>query len=160
MKRGIIAAALTAGLLALGSGPASAQDLDCSAFARVQTYPGWGPALHYGEQVTVAFSASECSGEVADGAATYSLSGTATVYAGGEASGKPIAVEPFVSQGSFTDPDGSGWPPDWWSCDVEDATISWSIPGVYDFDAHASGGSWSLDVAAGGQSVHWAYSGC
>lgn len=160
MKRGIIAAVLTAGLLALG-GTASAQEADCSAFARTQTYRGWGPALHYGETVTVSYSASECSGGLVDDRFTYSLSGTATVYAGTEVGGTPLDVSEFVSEGSFRDPDGSGWPPSWWSCDVRSAAIGWTMPGVYSFVAGATNGAWTLEVTVpGADTVRWTHSAC
>ncbi|HZD16823.1 MAG TPA: hypothetical protein VE669_01650 [Actinomycetota bacterium] len=164
MNRGIIVAALTAGLLASGTGPAAAETagrFDCSSFARVQTYRGWGPALHYGRTVTVSFTAAECRGGFVTGGFTYALTGTATVYAGAEMGGDPLEVRDFVSDGSFADPRGTGWPPDWWSCDVDEATINWRIPGVYSFVAGASHGSWNLDVTVpGSDTVHWHYSAC
>lgn len=160
VSRGIIAAALAAGVLAFGAAPAGAQTLDCSSFSRVQTYEGWGPAEFYGETVTVVFSASECSGGVEDGSFGYTLSGTASVYGGTEAQGDVLAVEPFVSFGSFADPEGSGWPPSWWSC-VATADITWEIPEVYSFKASASEGFWDLTVRVPGTpEVHWSHAGC
>jgi hypothetical protein len=161
LKRGIIIATLAAGILALGAMPAGAQEeIDCAPFSRVQTYRGWGPAEHYGEVVTVSFSATGCTGGVEDGAFGYTLTGTATVYEGTEASGTPIAVEPFASFGSFSDPAGDGWPPPWWSC-VESADITWQIPDVYSFEARASQGFWNLSVRVpGSPAVHWSHAGC
>lgn len=160
MKRGIIVSMLVAGAMALG-GPAGAQEeIDCAPFSRVQTYRSWGPAEHYGEDVTVAFTATGCSGSVTDGAFGYTLTGSASVYAGAEATGTPIAVEPFVSFGSFSDPEGQGWPPAWWSC-VASADITWEIPDVYSFVARAQGGMWDLTVRVPGvPEVHWTHAGC
>lgn len=161
MKRGIVAATLVAGMLALGAGPASAQEADCSAFAHTQTYPSWGPAAYYGQTVTVSFSAADCAAGHEDAAFAYELTGTATIFAGQEASGEPLDVLPFESTGVFTDLDGSGWPPSWWSCDTEAAQISWRIPGVYSFTATAAAGVWSLDVEVPGAApVHWNHAAC
>ena len=161
MKRGIIVAALVAGVLALGAAPASAEETDCSSFAHTQTYQNWGPSAYYGQTVTVAFTAAECAAGHEGVAFAFELSGTAAIYAGEEIAGEPLDVLPFESSGVFTDLDGSGWPPDWWSCGVEAAQITWEIAGVYSFVATATGGVWTLDVhVPGAAPVLWQHAAC
>lgn len=161
MQRGIVAAALAAAVLVLGAAPASAGDADCGSFGRTQTYVGWGPAAYYDRTVTVVFSGDGCDAALEDEAFAFDLAGSAAIYEGEEAAGEPIDVLPFVTTGAFTDRDGSGWPPSWWSCDTEAARIEWTIPGVYSFVATATAGSWTLDVQVpGSDPVHWTHAGC
>lgn len=161
MRRGMFVAAFAAAVLVLAGTPASAGEADCGAFARTQTYVGWGPAAYYDRTVTVVFSADGCDAGLAEDAFSFDLTGTAVVYEGSGVSGEPLDVQPFVTSGVFTDPGGSGWPPSWWSCETDAARIEWSIPGVYSFVATATAGAWTLDVQVpGADPVHWTHAGC
>lgn len=143
--------------LLVASAPASA-GLGCESIGRVQTYEGWGPALHYGETVTAAFSVRDCSVASDEGTFSFELVGSAVVFAGKEASGQPIDVRPFESEGSWTDPQGTGWPPAWWSCGVEEGSLRWEIPEVYSFVVGVIAGTWILEVSPG--EVRWTYAAC
>jgi len=159
VRKGIVAVALAALAVATAS-PAGAQPIDCEDFGRTQTYYGWGPSLHYGKTVTVAYAPSECSGSWSDGAFSYSVAGTATIFEGKHPAGSTIATLPFSNKGSFTDPDGQGWPPAWWSC-LSSADVSWQISDIYSFRATASDGGWSLGINVSGASpFRWSYSAC
>lgn len=159
VKRGIVAVVVAA-LAASTAGTASAQPIDCEDFGRTQTYHGWGPSLHYGKTVTVNYSPSECSGSWSDGAFSYAVSGTATIYEGKHPAGSTIETLPFSNTGAFTDPDGEGWPPAWWSC-LASADVRWRISGIYSFRATASDGAWTLGInVAGASPFRWSYAGC
>lgn len=159
-RRGALVSLLAAFVVLLaGTVRGAAQEstsVGCDGIARVQTYQGWGPALHYGQTVTVAFNVAECSAQLDGDIFTFSLDGTASVFAG-DAAGDALEVRSFVAEGSWSDPEGAGWPPSWWSC-VEQASLRWEIPGVYSFVVSATGGSWTLDVSPG--NVHWTHAAC
>ena len=164
MKRAILFPAIVAGMLGVGT-VAGAADSDisigCSGLQRTQTYEGWGPAAFYGQTVTVAFTAADCTASLEDGVFSYDLAGAAVAYAGEEATGPVLDSHDFVSAGRFSDPDGDGWPPRWWACDVAEASISWEIPGVYSFEVSANDGTWALDVQVpGAKNIHWQHDGC
>lgn len=152
---------LAAGILAAGAPGAAASERGvpgCESIGRVQTYDGWGPALFYGRTVTVAFTVRDCSAEHAEDAFAFTLEGTATVFAGTNIVEEPIDLRPFVSEGSWTDPDGSGWPPAWWSCEVREGSLRWEIPEVYSFVVGVADGIWTLEVSPG--DVRWTYAAC
>jgi hypothetical protein len=135
----------------------------CAPFAFTQTYGAWGPALAYGETVTVAYEASRCTRRSGT-AAELTLKGSAAVYRGGVAEGKPIEVRPFSATGMWDRPTNpSGWPPEWWACDVKNARYTWVIDGIYSFRVVARWGVWTLSVDTQGaeqRAVHWSYNGC
>jgi hypothetical protein len=148
------------GLLLFGGVRVAAMESEavaCDGISRVQTYRGWGPALHYGETVTVAFSDGDCSAQLGGDTFSISLDGSATLFAAQSAAGEPLEVRSFVAEGSWSDPNGAGWPPPWWSC-VDQASLRWEIPGVYTFLVSASGGTWTLNVSPG--NVRWTHAAC
>lgn len=158
VKRVIVV--VLAALAVTTASPAGAQPIDCASFGRTQTYYGWGPSLHYGKTVTVAYVPSECSGSWSDGAFSYSVTGTATIYEGKHPAGSTIASLPFSSSGSFTDTESQGWPPAWWSC-LSSADVRWRISGIYSFRAAASEGGWFLGInVAGATPFRWSYRAC
>ena len=141
----------------------------CAPFSHTQVYTSWGPALSYGEAVTVVYSAERCTKP--DGTTVVVTSeGTASVYqgTGGLGLGEQIDRRPFRLTGRWDRPTNeAGWPLAWWGCGVKLAEYRWEIPGVYVFDVRARWGAWSLDVsslAIGPQSqprdFHWSYSAC
>lgn len=159
MKRGIVILATFVAVVAAAQ-PAGAQPIDCGEFGRTQTYFGWGPSLHYGTTVSVAYAPSECSGTWSDGAFSYSVTGTATIFEGKHPAGSTIASLPFSTEGTFTDTEGEGWPPAWWSC-LDSADVRWKISGIYAFRATASDGAWTLGInVAGAPPFRWSYQGC
>lgn len=165
MRKGIVAAAIIlAGVLAPGTASGFTLDavpIGCDGIQHTQTYRGWGPASHYEQTVTVVFTADACTASVEEGLFSYELTGSAVVYAGEDSSREPIGAHDFLSGGRFTDPEEDGWPPDWWACDVAEASVTWEMPGVYTFAASADDGAWTLDVTASGATpVHWEYSAC
>jgi hypothetical protein len=135
----------------------------CGPFAFTQTYIGWGPALAYGEPVTVAYEGSRCTTPEGTGVG-LSVQGTATVYRGILAERQPIDTRPFTVTGTWNHPtNAAGWPPDWWQCDVKHATYTWEIAGMYTFEVEARWGVWTLQISTQGlqpKLVHWAYNGC
>jgi hypothetical protein len=157
MRARITLVTLLGAALLLAGGPAAAKaSHGCEAIARVQTYEGWGPALHYGRTVTVAYALTDCSASLSTDGFAFEATGTATVFRGASAAGSPLTVEPFTASGAWGDPASSGWPPAWWSCDVARASISWEIPGAYTFLAGATGDRWTLEVQVPGHpAVHW-----
>lgn len=152
----LAAAILAAG--AAGAGASETSAAGCESIGRVQTYESWGPALFYDQTVTVAYTVSDCSAEYAEDTFSFALQGTATIFAGEEASGEPIDVRGFESEGSWTDREGSGWPPAWWSCEVHDGALRWEIPEVYSFVVGVTEGTWTLEVSPG--DVRWTYAAC
>lgn len=160
MRKSIVLVIATASLAVGAAGTAAAQPIDCRDFARIQTYRGWGPSLHFGETVTVAYAVDECAGSWTDDAFSYSVNGSATVFTGKHPAGSTIEVLPFTSEGSFTDPDGVGWPPSWWSC-LASADVVWRIEGIYSFRATASDGAWTLGInVSDAPPFRWSYSAC
>lgn len=164
MRKAILVAVVAA--LVGAPGTAGAQPIDCGSFARTQTYHGWGPSLHYGTTVTVVYGVDECSGSWSEETFTYSLSGTASIYEGEipegrhPGSGSALDVLPFTSEGSFTDAEGGGWPPAWWSC-LSTADVRWQIADVYSFRAAAADGDWTLGINVdGAKPFRWSYSAC
>lgn len=165
VRRLLVAAGAAVAFLALTAGAARADAEDavpaagCAAFGHVQTYRGWGPALHFERPVTVTYSIVDCRAGVDGDTFTLSLSGTAVVR--DAATGRLLGPRPFAASGSWTDPSGVGYPPDWWSCDVRQASFRWEIPNAYSFVVSARDGSWTLDVGVpGAKGVHWDYSAC
>ncbi len=135
----------------------------CTPFTFTQTYITWGPALAYGEPVTVVYEASKCikpMGTTVD----LSVQGTATVYQSLLVEDAPIDARPFSVSGMWDRPTNpEGWPPAWWECGVKHARYTWDIADMYTFAVSARWGVWSLDVTTQGQepgSVHWAHNGC
>lgn len=123
----------------------------------------WGPAMAYGEPVTVAYEASRCVRPVG-AAVEVSLQGAATIYRGILAEGTPIDSRPFTVTGIWNRPTNpEGWPPAWWECDVKHARYTWDIAGIYTFDVSARWGVWSLRISTQGvqpDAMHWAYNAC
>jgi hypothetical protein len=144
------------------AGPLKAKQ-GCRPFAHTQTYITWGPALAYGEPVTVVYDASHCT-KSSGTAVEVSMQGTARVYQGVLVQGSPIDTRPFTVTGLWERPKvAAGWPLDWWSCDVKHARYSWEIGGVYTFAVTARWGVWSLDVTSKGaasRTVRWTYNAC
>ncbi|HEX6263425.1 MAG TPA: hypothetical protein VF097_11325 [Actinomycetota bacterium] len=165
MRKVIVLVVATAALAA-GVGGASAQPIDCGSFARIQTYRGWGPSLHYGRAVTVVYGVEECSASWTDDTFEYSVTGSATIHDGVLPEGRHPGLLPviesrvFTTEGSFVDPDRTGWPPAWWSC-LTSAEILWRIDGIYSFRAGATSGDWTLAISVlGAKPFRWAYSAC
>ena len=135
----------------------------CQPFTYTQTYLTWGPALAYGEPVTVAYDASQCT-TPSGTAVELSMQGTANVYRGTVAEGTPIDTRPFTVIGLWDRPkDPSGWPLPWWSCGVKLARYTWDIGGVYRFAVSARWGVWTLEVASQGaapRTVRWTHNAC
>lgn len=151
-------------LLALLPGPAGAsgQGLACLPFSLTQTYRGWGPADHYGRDVTIAYVGTQCS-SVGGGIAEVDITGTATVFRGLRAGGSAIEARSFEASGTWSKAGVlSAWPLAWWSCGVDRADLRWEVPGVYSFAVSATGGRWVLDVGTGtgAGAVHWEYDAC
>ncbi len=135
----------------------------CQPFTYTQTYITWGPALAYGEPVTVAYRASRCTKPTGT-ALELTMQGTAKVYQGILAEGTPIDTRGFSVMGLWDRPeDPAGWPPSWWSCDVKLARYTWEIDGMYRFAVTARWGVWSLEVSnqgASARTVRWTHNGC
>lgn len=123
----------------------------------------WGPALTYGEPVTVVYEASHCTKPVGT-TVELSMQGTAKAYQGILVEGSPIDSRPFTVTGMWDRPTNpSGWPPTWWGCGVKHARYSWSIAGVYTFAVSARWGVWSLEVTSQGtapRTVRWTHNAC
>lgn len=135
----------------------------CAPFSHVQTYLAWGPAVAYGEPVTVVYDAGRCS--TPDGSALdLAVEGTAKVFQGESAVGILLDTRPFLVTGTWRRPtNAEAWPPAWWACGVPYASYMWEIPGVYSFHVSARDGLWSLDVTSqgvGSQAVSWTHDGC
>ena len=135
----------------------------CQPFGHMQTYMTWGPAVAYGEPVTVVYEATQCT-KPSGTAAELSMQGTATMYRGTQAEGSPIDTRPFTVTGLWDRPKNpAGWPPTWWACDVKLARYSWDIAGVYTFEVTARWGVWSLEIATLGaapSTFHWTHNAC
>jgi len=134
-------------------------DGGCAAFGRTQTYQAWGPAAYYERPVDVSYAIAECDATLTGPTFTMTATGTASIT--DAETGEALDSRGFAVTGTWTDPAGAGWPLDWWACDVESATLDWTIAGVYDFRVSAAAGAWTLDVAVpGADAVHFEYSGC
>ena len=135
----------------------------CQPFTFTQAYLTWGPALAYGEPVTVAYDASQCT-RPSGTAVELSMQGTAKVYRGTVAEGTPIDTRPFTVTGLWDRPkDPSGWPLTWWSCGVKLARYTWEIAGVYTFGVSARWGVWSLEITTLGaapSTFRWTHNAC
>jgi hypothetical protein len=127
----------------------------------------WGPALAYGEPVTVAYAGDRCT-RASGSVARVTVEGSAMVYRGTVAEGEPLDRRPFRLSGEWDRPSNEvGWPLAWWGCGVKNARYVWEIPGVYTFDVGARWGLWTLSVSTQpvaplgeARTVHWAYNGC
>lgn len=166
-RRALLVLGLVGGLFAGSPAAARAETVwpqpGCQPFSHLQTYRGWGPARFYGRTVTVSYQGTGCS--TAEGELVgLTLSGTATVFRGSEASGSRLDTRAFSIAGSWrTSSFSTDWTPGWWRCDVPAADYRWAISGVYSFEVSARNGVWTLDVVAGGeqpQSVHWVHDAC
>jgi hypothetical protein len=137
---------LTILLMAVPTAVLAGDPPNVAEFYWLQTYNGWGPALYYGETVTVVHEGTN-RWHFKDGRFQLKIHGTATVYAGGSATGSPIDVRPFENEEMWYEPDNTwGWPVSWWSCGVKRLYYRWSIPGVYDYVVTAKDGYWTLDI--------------
>jgi hypothetical protein len=139
----------------------------CEPFSHTQTYLTWGPAVAYGEPVTVVYAAERCT-RPRGTSVEVSSEGSATVYRGSAVAGEPIDRRPFILTGTWDRPtNAAGWPLAWWGCGVKQARYRWEIPGVYLFDVGARWGVWSLTVSTlprapqgEARDFHWSYNGC
>jgi hypothetical protein len=176
MKRASLLLLVVAGLLAALQGTAAAHETSpssvgakflgqwsgsgCGPFAMTQTYRDWGPARFYDRTVTVEYDATRCSLPGED-VTRVSIEGTATMYPGSSADGRPLDERAFLVQGTWRHASNrEGWPLTWWECDVESLAYTWSIAGVYTFDVSAHDGVWSLLVEDSRAPVSWTYDAC
>ncbi len=152
MRTRILLAALA--LCLLWPAAASAGPRTCSEFDLTQTYRDgdWiaAPAWYYGQTVTVAYEARNCSFfQDKQGHFQLQLVGQATVYAGEDTSGAVLDVRPFHNTETWQDAANiSGWPMNWWQCSVERAQYKWKIAGVYDFTVTAKHDVWTVQQTA------------
>jgi hypothetical protein len=188
VMRMLLLVVLTAGLLALAQGFASASESPwpdgseapevmvastaaaeeapgpmCDDFRHVQTYRHWGPARHFDRVVTVEYQASRCAAPT-ETAVDLHMEGTATIHEGDSVSGPVLGTRPFVVLGTWEHPaNPMGWPPSWWQCGVSYAQYRWDIAGVYTFEVSATDGTWTLVVDVAGSAagdLSWTYEAC
>jgi hypothetical protein len=175
MRRASLLFLVVAGLLAALQGTAGAGEATpsvggrflggwsgsgCGPFAMTQTYRNWGPARFYHRTVTVQYDATRCS-RPEDDVTRVSMEGVATVYPGKSATDRPLDERTFLVEGRWQHPTNrTGWPPDWWECDVDSLAYTWAITGVYTFDVSAQDGVWSLVVEDSRAPVSWTYDAC
>jgi hypothetical protein len=131
-------------------------------FEWTQTYSGWGPACFYGQDVTVAYTATNSwtyvlrDGDVRE---TLVQNGAAAVY---DLDGNLVDTRPFHVTERFFDagtdvairhdyPDSVWYEAShaWWSADLESYFYIWKIPGVYDFRAWNDGGEYGWEFTPG-----------
>ena len=157
---GVLAIAGTASAVQPTATPSPAlPDGGCAAFGRTQTYQAWGPAAYYDRPVEVAYAIADCSATLTG--LTFDMTATGTATISDIETGEAIESRPFTITGSWADPLAPGWPLNWWACDVESASLSWTIEGAYAFIAEATSGSWAIDIVVpGADNIHFEYSGC
>jgi len=126
--------------------PVFAAPPDSAPFTWVQTYTGWGPALYYGEQVTVNYTGTN-RWKFKDGRFNLMIEGTSEIYRGDSILGELIEVRPFHNTEVWCEPENTwGWPVSWWSCGVEQLRYRWIIPGVYSYEVTAKDGFWTYEI--------------